>query len=170
MQKIVPFLWFDNQAEEAATYYTGIFKHAGIDSITRYGEEGPGVKGTVMLVTFHLDGQEFYALNGGPVFHFTPAISLYVNCETQQEIDELWEKLSDGGATNVCGWLTDKFGISWQIIPMLLGELLKDNDAQRAQRVMKAIWQMDKIDIALVQQAYAGGRGSAETKCSGPLT
>jgi predicted 3-demethylubiquinone-9 3-methyltransferase (glyoxalase superfamily) len=157
MQKITPFLWFDDKAEEAANFYVSIFKNSSIGSITRYGEAGPGPKGTVMIVTFQLDGQEFIALNGGPHFTFTEAISLVVNCETQQEVDELWEKLSEGGAKNQCGWLKDKYGVSWQIVPTVLGRLMQDKDAEKTNRVMKAMLQMHKIDIKLLKQAYDGG-------------
>jgi len=158
MQKITPFLWFDNKAEEAAKFYVSIFKNSRIGNICRYGDAGAEVsgrpKGTVMVVTFQLDGQEFLALNGGPQFKFTEAISLVVNCETQQEIDELWEKLSEGGAKNRCGWLKDKYGLSWQIVPTVMGKLMQDKDAEGANRVMQAILQMDKLDIKLLEQAY----------------
>jgi predicted 3-demethylubiquinone-9 3-methyltransferase (glyoxalase superfamily) len=154
IQKIVPFLWFDNQAEEAAKFYTSIFKNSKIGSIRRFGEKGPGPKGTVMTVTFQIEGQEFMALNGGPLFTFSPAISLFVNCETQEEVDALWEKLSEGGKKERCGWLKDKFGLSWQIIPTALGELLGDKDAEKSGRVMKAMLQMSKIDIGRLKQAY----------------
>ena len=154
MQKITPFLWFDGKAEEAMNFYVSVFKNSRVVSVTRYGEAGPGPKGTVMSATFELEGQQFYALNGGPQFTFTPAISLFVNCETQQEVDELWEKLSEGGETQRCGWLHDKFGLSWQVIPSILGRMLGDKNAERAQRVMKAMLQMDKIDISRLQQAY----------------
>ncbi|MFC5649173.1 VOC family protein [Paenibacillus solisilvae] len=156
MQKITPFLWFNDNAEEAMNHYTSIFKNSKIKSVTRYGEGGPGPKGAVMSGTFQLEGQEFMALNGGPQFTFTPAISLFVSCETQQEVDELWEKLSEGGAGSRCGWLVDKYGLSWQIIPTLLGEMLQDKDAQKSQRVMKAMLQMDKIDMDALKQAYDG--------------
>jgi predicted 3-demethylubiquinone-9 3-methyltransferase (glyoxalase superfamily) len=154
MQKIVTFLWFDNQAEEAMNFYTSIFKNSKIKNIARYGEAGPGPKGSVMIGTFQIEGQDFMALNGGPVFTFTPAISLYVNCETQEEVDGLWEKLSAGGEKSRCGWLKDKFGLSWQIIPTALGELMQDKDPAKSQRVMKAMLQMDKIDIKTLKQAY----------------
>jgi predicted 3-demethylubiquinone-9 3-methyltransferase (glyoxalase superfamily) len=154
MQKITPFLWFDGQAEEAMNFYVSIFKNSKVGRVTRYGEAGPGPKGTVMSATFQLEGQTFYALNGGPQFTFTPAISLFVNCETQQEVDELWEKLSAGGKTNRCGWLQDKYGLSWQIIPSVLGEMLADKDPEKSKRVMQAMLQMDKIDIARLKQAY----------------
>ena len=155
-QKITPFLWFDGKAEEAANFYVSVFKNSKVVQLTRYGDAGPGPKGTVMSAIFQLEGQQFYALNGGPQFKFSPAISLFVNCETQQEVDDLWEKLSAGGKTNRCGWLDDKFGLTWQIIPTTLGKLLQDKDAARANRVMKAMMQMDKIDIARLQQAYDG--------------
>ena len=154
MQKIVPFLWFDDRAEEAVNFYTSIFKNSKIGRVARYGEEGPGTKGTVMTVTFQLDGQEFMALNGGPHFTFSAAISFFVNCETQAEVDDLWEKLSEGGETEQCGWLRDKFGLSWQIVPTVLGELLQDKDAQKSRRVTEAMLQMGKIDIAILMQAY----------------
>lgn len=156
MQKITPFLWFDGRAEEAATFYTSIFKNSKIVSTTRYGGAGPGPKGSVMTVVFQLEGQDFYALNGGPMYQFTPAISFFVNCQTQPEVDELWEKLSAGGDKSRCGWLTDKFGVSWQIIPKHLGEMLQDKDPQHFQRVMQAMLQMDKIDIEGLKRAYAG--------------
>ena len=155
-QKITPFLWFDGKAEEAMNFYVSIFKNSKVVQLTRYGDAGPGPKGTVMSAIFQLEGQEFYALNGGPQFKFSPAISMFVNCETQQEVDELWEKLSAGGKTNRCGWLDDKFGLTWQIIPTILGRLLQDKDAAKANRVMKAMMQMDKIDIARLEQAYEG--------------
>jgi predicted 3-demethylubiquinone-9 3-methyltransferase (glyoxalase superfamily) len=156
MQKITPFLWFDSKAEEAANFYTSIFKNSKVAGTSRYGEAGPGPKGAVMSVTFELDGQKFMALNGGPQFTFTPAISFFVNCETQQEVDELWEKLSDGGQTGRCGWLQDKYGVSWQIIPTALGKLMGDADPKKANRVMKAMLEMDKIDTLRLQQAYQG--------------
>ena len=154
MQKITPFLWFDGKAEEAMNFYVSIFKNSKVGSVTRYGEEGPGPKGTVMSATFQLDGQEFFALNGGPQFTFSPAVSFFVNCETQQEVDELWEKLSEGGEKSRCGWLKDKYGLSWQIVPTVLGEMLQDKDAEKSNKVMKAMLQMDKIDIATLKQAY----------------
>ena len=154
MQKITPFLWFDGKAEEAMNFYTSIFKNSKIGRITRYGDAGPGPKGAVMSATFQLDGQEFMALNGGPQFKFTEAISFFVNCETQEEVDELWEKLSDGGQKSRCGWLKDKYGLSWQIIPSALGKMLGDKDPEKSQRVMKAMLQMDKIDIKGLEQAY----------------
>jgi len=154
MQKITPFLWFDKQAEEAANFYTSIFKNSKVVGIMRYGEAGPGPKGTVMSVTFQLDGQEFTALNGGPMFTFSPAISFFVNCETQEEVDELWEKLSEGGEKQRCGWLKDKYGVSWQIVPTVLGEMLQDKDPEKSKRVMNAMLQMNKIDIKSLKQAY----------------
>ena len=154
MQKITPFLWFDGKAEEAMKFYVSIFKNSKVGSVTRYGEAGPGPEGTVMSATFQLDGQDFFALNGGPQFKFTPAISLFVNCETQQEVDELWEKLSEGGEKQRCGWLKDRFGLSWQIVPSVLGKLLRDKDPEKSNRVMKAMMQMDKIDIERLKQAY----------------
>ncbi|MDP9265737.1 MAG: VOC family protein [Chloroflexota bacterium] len=153
MQKITPFLWFDGKAEEAMNFYTSVFKNSKIVSITRYEEEGPGTNGTVMSGAFQLEGQEFYALNGGPQFTFSPAISFFVNCETQQEIDELWEKLAEGGEKQRCGWLKDKYGVSWQIIPTALGEMLQDKDAERSKRVMEAMLRMDKIEISTLKQA-----------------
>jgi predicted 3-demethylubiquinone-9 3-methyltransferase (glyoxalase superfamily) len=156
MQKIVTFLWFDNNAEEAVNFYLSLFKNSRIVNLSRYGDAGPGPKGSVMSATFELDGQRFIALNGGPHFKFTPAISLFVNCETQQEVDELWEKLSSGGRKDRCGWLTDKFGLSWQIIPTALGKMLQDNDRAKSQRVMKAMLLMDKINIQGLQRAYEG--------------
>ena len=153
MQKITPFLWFDGNAEEAANFYISIFKNSKMGNITRYGEAGPGPKGSAMSVTFQIEGQEVFALNGGPQFKFTPAISFFVNCETQQEVDDLWEKLSAGGRTDRCGWLQDKFGLSWQIIPTVLGQLLGDKDPQRARRAMQAMLQMTKIDVNKLQQA-----------------
>jgi predicted 3-demethylubiquinone-9 3-methyltransferase (glyoxalase superfamily) len=154
MQKITPFLWFDDKAEEAMTFYASIFKNSRILNVTRYGDAGPGPKGSVMTATFELDGQKFMALNGGPHFKFTEAISLFVDCETQQEVDDLWDKLSAGGQKSRCGWLKDKYGLSWQIIPSALGKLLHDKDPEKSKRVMAAMLQMDKIDIKKLQQAY----------------
>ncbi len=154
MQKIAPFLWYNADAEEAANLYVSLFKNSKITSTTRYGESGPAPKGSVMSVTFQLDGQDFFALNGGPQFTFSPAISLFVNCEEQQEIDKLWEKLSEGGKQLECGWLQDKFGVSWQIVPKALSEMLNDKDPVKAQRVMKAMLQMKKIDIVGLKRAY----------------
>jgi len=154
MQKITPFLWFDGKAEEAMNFYASIFKNSKIVDIMRYGEAGPGPKGTVMGGTFQLDGQKFMALNGGPMFTFSPAISFFVNCETQEEVDELWEKLSEGGEKQRCGWLKDKYGVSWQIVPTVLGEMLQDKDPEKSKRVMNAMMQMNKIDIKSLKQAY----------------
>ncbi|HEY3297148.1 MAG TPA: VOC family protein [Armatimonadota bacterium] len=154
MQKITPCLWFDNEAEEAAAFYTSIFKNSKITGISRYGEVGPGPAGSVMVVTFTLDGQEFMALNGGPIFEFTEAVSFSVDCKTQAEVDEYWEKLSAGGETGQCGWIKDKYGLSWQIVPTILTELIQDKDPQKANRVMKAMLEMTKIDIELLKQAY----------------
>ena len=156
MQKITPFLWFDTQAEEAMNFYVSIFKNSKILGCSRYGEAGPGPKGTVMVATFELDGQEFMALNGGPQFKFTEAISLVVLCETQAEIDEMWEKLSEGGQTSQCGWLRDKFGLSWQVIAPILSGLMQDKDPERGKRVMQAMLKMTKIDIATLERAYEG--------------
>ncbi len=157
MQKIVPFLWFDDKAEEAANFYVSIFKNSKVVSVSRYGDAGPRPKGMAMGVSFQLEGQEFYALNGGPHFTFTPAISLFVNCETQAEVDALWDKLSAGGEKQRCGWLKDKYGLSWQIIPTALGQMLQDKDPKKSQSVMQAMMQMNKIDIAGLKQAYGQG-------------
>jgi len=159
VQKITPFLWFDHQAEEAAKFYTSVFKKSKIVSVARYGQAGAQAsgrpKGTVMTVTFQLDGQEFVALNGGPHFTFTEAISFVVNCQTQREIDELWRKLSKGGEEVQCGWLKDKYGVSWQIVPTVLGEMMQDKDAKKSDRVMGALLHMKKLDIKTLEQAYA---------------
>jgi predicted 3-demethylubiquinone-9 3-methyltransferase (glyoxalase superfamily) len=154
MQTITPFLWFDGQAERAAEFYVSIFKNSKIMNMSRYGEAGPGRKGSVMVVTFMLDGQKFTALNGGPQFKFTPAISFLVDCKTQKEVDDLWRKLSRGGQTEQCGWLRDKFGVSWQIVPTVLGELLRDEDANKSKSVMNAMLKMVKLDIKKLKQAY----------------
>jgi predicted 3-demethylubiquinone-9 3-methyltransferase (glyoxalase superfamily) len=154
MQKITPFLWFDNKADEAANFYVSLFKNSKIGKVVRYPEGAPAPKGTVMSVTFELDGQEFYALNGGPQYKFTPAMSLFVNCETQQEVDELWEKLSEGGRKDRCGWLQDRYGLSWQIIPSVLGKLMHGSDPVKSKRVMQAMLGMQKLDIQKLQQAY----------------
>jgi predicted 3-demethylubiquinone-9 3-methyltransferase (glyoxalase superfamily) len=145
MQKITPFLWFDGKAEEAMNFYVSIFKNSKVGSVTRYGEEGPGPKGTIMSATFELDGQGFIALSGGPQFTFSPAISFFVNCQTQEEVDELWEKLSEEGEKQRCGWLKDKYGLSWQIIPSVLGKMLQNEDADKSRRAMKAMLQMEKL-------------------------
>lgn len=155
-QKITPFLWFDGNAEDAIKFYTSLFKDSEIINESRYGEAGPGPKGSLMTATFKLQGQEFMALNGGPMFKFTEAISLFVKCETQQEIDYFWEKLSDGGQKSQCGWLKDKFGLSWQIVPPILGRLLGDKDPEKSKRVMVAMLKMTKIEIKKLQEAYDG--------------
>ena len=152
MQKITPFLWFDGKAEEAMNFYVSVFKNSKVVSVSRSGAEG-----RVTGARFQLDGQEFFALNGGPQFTFSPAISFFVNCETQEEVDELWEKLSEGGKKERCGWLKDKYGLSWQVIPSVLGKLLGDKDAQKSARVMKAMLQMEKLDIKGLQLAYDRG-------------
>lgn len=157
MQKITPFLWFDNNAEEAAELYVSIFKDSRILSVSRYGEAGPGPAGSAMSVTFELEGQQFMALNGGPQYKFTEAISLFVHCTTQEEVDDLWERLSAGGEEGPCGWLKDRYGLSWQIVPSVLGEWLGDEDAERAKRVMQAMLQMKKLDIQRLKQAYKSG-------------
>jgi len=157
MQKIAPCLWFDGKAEEAMNFYTSIFKNSKVGNVMRYGDAGPGQKGTVMSATFELEGQEFMALNGGPMFTFSPAISFFVKCETQEEVDDLWAKFLEGGEPQQCGWLTDKFGVSWQIVPTILGEMLQDKDAEKAKRVMQAMLKMVKLDIKLLKQAYEQG-------------
>jgi predicted 3-demethylubiquinone-9 3-methyltransferase (glyoxalase superfamily) len=157
MQKITPFLWFDDQAEEAANFYVSIFRNSWIMGVSRYGDGGPGPAGTAMTVTFTLDGLEFQALNGGPEFAFTEAISLFVSAVGQDEIDHFWEKLtSDGGEPGQCGWLKDKYGLSWQIVPPVLGELLGDPDPDKSSRVMQAMLGMSKIDIAALRAAHDG--------------
>ena len=157
MQKITPNLWFDDQAEEAVNFYTSIFKNSKILNVSRYPEGAPGLAGKVMTAAFELDGQEFMALNGGPQYKFSEAISFLVNCRTQKEVDELWQKLTaNGGEEGPCGWLKDKFGVSWQIIPTALGEMLSDPNPSKAQRVMEAMLKMKKIEIPVLQQAYAG--------------
>ena len=154
MQKIVTFLWFDDKADEAANFYASLFKNSKIGSVHRYGKAGPGPEGSVMMVNFELEGQYFMALNGGPTFKFTPAISLFVNCDSQEEVDALWDKLSAGGRKDRCGWLQDKYGLPWQIIPKALGQLMSDPDPQKSGRVMKAMLQMDKIDVNKLKEAY----------------
>jgi predicted 3-demethylubiquinone-9 3-methyltransferase (glyoxalase superfamily) len=165
MQKITPFLWFDDNAEEAAKFYTSIFRNSRIVNVARYGEAGSKAsgrpKGSVMTVAFELEGQPFVALNGGPVFTFSPAISLFVNCETQKEIDELWEKLTDGGEEVECGWLKDKYGVSWQIVPSGIVEMISDRDPARSDRVMQAVVKMKKLDMAVLKKAY--GQPQADT-------
>jgi predicted 3-demethylubiquinone-9 3-methyltransferase (glyoxalase superfamily) len=154
MQKIVPCLWFDDQAEEAARFYTSIFRNSRVGKIARYGEGGPRPKGTVLTVKFRLDGQEFLALNGGPQFKFTEAVSFIVNCETQKEVDRLWETLSEGGEKVQCGWLKDKYGLSWQIVPTILARMMSDPDPRRADRVLQAVMGMKKLDIKELKAAY----------------
>jgi predicted 3-demethylubiquinone-9 3-methyltransferase (glyoxalase superfamily) len=156
MPKITPFLWFDSQAEEAANFYVSVFPNSKIVNVSRYGEAGPGPKGSVMTVGFELDGQQIIALNGGPQFKFTEAISLSVDCKTQEEVDRYWRKLSEGGSEGPCGWLKDKYGLSWQIVPSALGQLLSDPDPKKARRVMEAMLKMKKIDIAGLKKAYEG--------------
>ena len=156
MSKITPFLWFDNQAEEAMNFYMSLFKNSTIGNVSRYGEGAPVPTGTVMSATFTLDGQTIMALNGGPQFKFNEAISFYVDCEDQAEVDELWNKLCEGGTPGPCGWLKDKFGLSWQIIPKALGQLMGDPDPAKSQRVMQAMLKMSKIDVAALEQAYNG--------------
>ena len=159
MQKIAPCLWFDDNAEEAVKFYTSLFKNSKILQISHYGEAGSRVagrpKGSIMTITFQLDGQDFMALNGGPHFKFTPAISLMVNCATQAEIDEYWDKLSAGGETQPCGWLTDRFGVSWQIVPTALAQMMRDDQAEKSERVMEAILEMEKLDLPTLEKAYA---------------
>jgi predicted 3-demethylubiquinone-9 3-methyltransferase (glyoxalase superfamily) len=156
MQKISPFLWFDGNAEEAADFYVSLFKGSKILNIARYGEAGPGPAGAVMVVNFQIEGQDFIALNGGPLFKFTEAISFVINCQTQEEVDHYWNRLTAGGGQeSQCGWLKDKYGLSWQVTPTILGELLADKDQKKAQRVMQAMLQMKKIDIAALQRAAA---------------
>lgn len=156
MQQITPFLWFDNQAEEAANFYTSVFKNSKIGAITRYGAGGPGPEGQVLTISFQLNGQEFVALNGGPQFKFTEAVSFVVNCETQKEIDYYWEKLSEGGQESRCGWLKDKYGLWWQVVPNNISRLLADKDPEKSGRVMQAVMKMDKLDIAALEKAYEG--------------
>jgi predicted 3-demethylubiquinone-9 3-methyltransferase (glyoxalase superfamily) len=165
MEKITPCLWFDDKAEEAAKFYVSLIENSKLGSITRYGVEGAEASGRppgmVMTVTFQLNGHEFMALNGGPQFTFSPAISFVVNCEKQEEIDSLWDQLSEGGEKNVCGWLRDKYGVSWQIVPAVLGEMMQDKDAERTERVMKAMLQMTKLDMKALQRAYDGKQARA---------
>lgn len=153
-QKITPFLWFNNNAEEAANFYISIFKNAKIKQVSKYGENAPMPAGTVMIAVFEIEGQEFIALNGGPVFTLSPAISFVINCDTQEEVDHFWENLSSGGAPNQCGWVQDKFGVSWQVVPTALGKLMSSGDPARSSRVMQALWKMNKIIIADLQKAY----------------
>jgi len=157
MQKITPFLWFDDQAEEAVNFYISVFRNARLGKVTRYGEAGPGPAGSVMVASFEIEGMAFTALNGGPNFKFTPAVSFVIDCQSQEEVDHFWNRLSEGGRTDQCGWLQDKFGLSWQVVPTVLVELLGDPDPAKAQRVMGAMLQMTKIDIARLREAYEGG-------------
>lgn len=155
MQKITPFLWFDNRAEEAMNFYTSVFKNSKVGQVLRYGDAGPGPTGSVMTASFTLDGQEFVALNGGPIFKFTEAISFVINCTTQEEVDYYWEKLtSGGGQESMCGWLKDKFGVSWQVVPTALSELLTNKDPEKAKRAMHAMLQMKKIDINVLKKSF----------------
>ncbi len=156
MQKITPFLWFDGNAEEAMNFYMSIFKSAKVKSVSRYGEAGPGPKGSVMTANFELEGQEFIALNGGPLFKFTEAVSFVINCKTQKEVDMFWEKLSEGGQKSQCGWLKDKFGLSWQVVPTKLGKLMSGKDPEKSKRVMTAMLKMTKMEIGMLQKAYDG--------------
>jgi predicted 3-demethylubiquinone-9 3-methyltransferase (glyoxalase superfamily) len=163
VKHITPFLWFDTEAEEAASFYVSVVPNSRIRGLTRYGEAGPREAGTVMTVDFELNGQPFVALNGGPEFRFTEAVSFLINCETQEEVDELWEKLSEGGEKGPCGWLKDRFGLSWQVVPTILEELIRDPDHEKAQRVMEAMFQMSKIEIEPLKRAYAGEEQPAAT-------
>ena len=156
LSKITPCLWFDTQSEEAATFYTSIFENSRILQVIHYGSAGPRPEGMVMMVTFELDGQEFIALNGGPEFTFDEAISFQVNCESQAEVDKFWTKLAEGGEEGPCGWLKDKFGVSWQIVPTALGKMLTDPDPARSARVMQTVLQMKKLDLHALQKAYEG--------------
>jgi predicted 3-demethylubiquinone-9 3-methyltransferase (glyoxalase superfamily) len=156
MQRITPFLWFDDNAEEAVNFYTSVFKNSKVGETSRYGDAGPGPKGSVMVITFELDGQQFMALNGGPRFKFTEAISLVVNCKDQKEVDDYWDRLSEGGQKVQCGWLKDKFGLSWQVVPTILGELMQDKDPAKRERVMKAMLQMVKLDVDGLKRAAEG--------------
>jgi predicted 3-demethylubiquinone-9 3-methyltransferase (glyoxalase superfamily) len=156
MQKITTFLWFNNNAEEAANFYVSVFKNSKILSVTRNGDAGPGAKGSAIVVTFQIEGQEFIALNGGPQYKFNPAISLLVHCESQAEVDDLWNKLTTGGKEVQCGWLEDKYGLSWQIVPRIFFELMGDKDPVKSQRVFKAMMQMVKFDIEGLKRAYSG--------------
>jgi len=154
MQKICPNLWFDGNAEEAVNFYVSVFKDSSITKVSRYTEAGPGPKGKVMAMSFQIEGQDFTAINGGPLYKFTPAISLAVNCESQAEIDELWEKLLAGGESQGCGWVNDKFGVSWQVVPSILGEMMSDPDESKSASVMRAMLPMQKLDIAVLKKAY----------------
>ncbi len=154
MPKITPYLWFESKAEEAVNFYVSIFRDSKIMNITKFDGKDVGQEGAVVSITFQLEGQQFYALNGGPQFTFSPAVSFYIDCETQQEIDHYWEKLSCGGEKQMCGWLKDKYGLSWQVVPVILGEMMQDRDAERLERVTKAMLQMQKLDIGLLKKAY----------------
>lgn len=154
MRKITPFLWFDGKAEEAANFYVSVFENAKINSVSRYGEDSPGTAGTVMTVSFELDGLEFVALNGGPEYTFTPAVSFSIDCKTQAEVDHYWDRLTDGGRPIQCGSLQDKFGLSWQVVPSILPELLQDDDDAKSDAVMQAMLKMVKLDVAALQEAY----------------
>ena len=163
MKQITPFLWFDKEAEQAANFYVSVFPNSKLGSIARYGEAGPGEAGTVMTVDFELNGQRFVALNGGPEFKFTEAVSFVISCESQEEVDNYWEKLSEGGDEGPCGWLKDRYGLSWQVVPTVLIELLNDSDRAKAQRVMSAMLQMRKIEIEPLRRAYEGDEQPAAT-------
>jgi len=157
MPKVTPFLWYDTQAEEAASYYVSVFKNSKVKAVSRYGEAGPGPKGSALTVSFDLDGQDFIALNAGPKYKFTPAVSFVVNCESQEEVDYYWDKLlAGGGRPDRCGWLTDRFGLSWQVVPTVLGKLIADKDPRKSERVMKAMLQMQKMDIGKLESASRG--------------
>jgi predicted 3-demethylubiquinone-9 3-methyltransferase (glyoxalase superfamily) len=164
VKHITPFLWFDKEAEEAANFYVSVFPNSKIGSVARYGEAGPGEAATVMTVEFELDGKRFVALNGGPQYKFTEAVSFVINCETQDEVDDYWEKLSEGGEQGPCGWLKDRYGLSWQVVPTVLPELLTDPDSEKAQRVMSAMLQMRKLEIEPLRRAYAGDEERAASR------
>ena len=156
MPKITPFLWFNDQAEEAARFYVSLFKNSSIGQIARYGDAGPGPKGSIVTIAFELDGQAFIGLNGGPHFKFTEAVSFSIDCADQAEVDFYWDRLSEGGETSQCGWLKDRFGLSWQVVPAMLADMIGDSDPEKARRATQAMLQMTKLDIAKLQQAYAG--------------
>jgi predicted 3-demethylubiquinone-9 3-methyltransferase (glyoxalase superfamily) len=164
MKKLTTCLWFDGRAEEAAKFYTSIFKGSKLGDVVRYGESGPGAKGSVMTVTFELLGQEFMGLNGGPEFKFNPSVSFMVPCETQKDVDYYWEKLLQGGSPQECGWLTDRFGVSWQVVPTVVFEMMKDKDAAKRDRVMKAVMSMVKLDVETLKAAYEGAEVAAGRK------
>ena len=157
MPKITPCLWFDGKAEEAMNFYTAIFKNSKVGTVTRYGEAGPGKKGSLMTASFEIEGQEFLALNGGPHFKFSPAISFIVHCRTQAEVDRFWTKLGESGNPQQCGWVTDKFGVSWQVVPTVLPKMMRDKDPEKTRRVMEAMLKMVKLDIAALKRAYDQG-------------